>query len=484
MTREDQTDPAASAPGASQSALPEALRTNPDPPAAPAASSALLIVWLVVFIDLLGFGIVLPVMPRQATVYLQETEPAVRGTVIGVLFASFSLMQFVFAPAWGRWSDRVGRRPVLLVSLTGSVLFYALYAVAVSLPVEAGHWALALMLLSRIGAGMAGASVGVAAAVIADCTPPEKRARGMALIGIAFGAGFTFGPLIAYAGLALFARQGWGVGALAAALSALALLLALLRMPETRRGRPEPRPFFSWRRTRSVLAQPAVGPLILAYGLCITAFAQLEATLALLTAVAFGLDDQQNFLVFATVGAVLLLAGGAYRALTRRWREERLLRLGLILLVLGLLGVGLVAAQSGDTPPTVTLGKLTTFYLVMILAVSGFACINPSINALVSRRTEATHQGEVLGVNQGCAALARIAGPFLGSLLFPLTVQPVLPYLSAVLLVLLAAGLVLKALAQQSAGGWATPWPAAVGMGARSQPPSPSLPSASDASGS
>src|SRR5207253_5933699 len=135
--------------------------------------------WLVVFIDLLGFGIVLPVMPRQAEPYLAHLElaPAAKGAVIGVLFSVFSLMQFVFSPVWGRVSDRIGRRPVLLISLSGSVVFYALYGVAVTLSAENASLALGLMLLARIGAGVAGASVGTAAAVIADCTPPDRRAK-------------------------------------------------------------------------------------------------------------------------------------------------------------------------------------------------------------------------------------------------------------------------------------------------------------------
>src|SRR5438874_7133872 len=144
--------------------------------------ATLFIVWLVVFIDLLGFGIVLPVLPRQAEHYLSGLSAEAKGAVIGILFSSFSLMQFVFSPVWGRVSDRIGRRPVLLISLLGSVVFYALYAYAVSLDARTdAALAIALMLLSRIGAGIAGASVGTAAAVIADCTPPEKRAKGMAL---------------------------------------------------------------------------------------------------------------------------------------------------------------------------------------------------------------------------------------------------------------------------------------------------------------
>ena len=204
--------------------------------------AALLVVFLTVFIDLLGFGIVLPVMPRQAEPFLGAlglSGPA-KGAAIGVLFSSFSLMQFLFSPIWGRLSDRIGRRPMLLLSLAGSVVFYAVYALAVTVPSdpaptrEQAALALGLMLLSRIGAGIAGASVGTAAAVIADCTTRENRARGMALIGIAFGGGFTLGPLIAYFGLSLFRQQPWGVGAIASALSLVALVIAATIFKETR----------------------------------------------------------------------------------------------------------------------------------------------------------------------------------------------------------------------------------------------------------
>ena len=181
--------------------------TTPPEPTSAANRSALVVVFLVVFIDLLGFGIVLPLLPRYAERYLPHTDvpPAAYGAFVGVVMAIFSAMQFVFAPIWGRLSDRVGRRPVLLVGLGGSVVFYALFGLASEIRPEDGAWlALGLILVSRVGAGVAGATISTAQAVIADCTTPQKRAHGMALIGAAFGIGFTFGPLIAFAGLKLF----------------------------------------------------------------------------------------------------------------------------------------------------------------------------------------------------------------------------------------------------------------------------------------
>jgi MFS family permease len=354
-------------------------------------------------------------------------------------------MQFVFSPVWGRISDRIGRKPVLLISLAGSVVFYALYGFAVSLPESSAGLALALMLLSRIGAGIAGASVGTAAAVIADCTPPEKRAKGMALIGIAFGAGFTFGPLIAYFGLALFESKPWGVGALASGLSLVALVLAIAVFKETRNPAYKAgREFFSIRKTIEVLRMPTVGTLILIYFLAIFAFAQFEATLALLTAAAFGMTVEDNFLVFATVGAVLMVAGGLYRPLTKRSTEKRLLRIGVLLMILGLVmlaGVAFVISPE-ERPKEGAIPRVKTlFYAGMSVAVVGFAFVNPSVSALVSKRSDPARQGEVLGVNQAFSSLGRILGPLIGSILFQIGSSHILPYLAAVGLLLIVTGL-------------------------------------------
>lgn len=414
-----------------------------------ASRGALAVVFLTVFIDLLGFGIVLPVMPRQAEPYLTALglSPLGVGAVIGVLFSVFSLMQFLFSPIWGRVSDRVGRRPMLILSLAGSVVFYAVYGLAVTFPVDKAATAIGLMLLSRIGAGIAGASVGTAAAVIADCTPPERRARGMALIGIAFGAGFTLGPLIAYFGLALFRQQPWGVGALASLLSFVALLIAIFVFQETRRpGNLAAKEFFSVTRTAAVLGMPAVGALVLIYFLSIFAFANFEATLARLTKEAFGMTDDDNFLVFAFIGVVLMLAGGFYRPLAKRLPESRLLSVGIGLMIVGLGGLGAVAwlvhrdAATGIAP---VFEKV--FYAMAAVAVAGFAFVNPSVSALISRSADPARQGEVLGVNQSFASLGRILGPFLGSLLFALHDSRTLPFAMAVGVLVVVAALVPRA---------------------------------------
>jgi MFS family permease len=435
------------------------MASDPSPSSSPAAGpprSALLVIFLTVFIDLLGFGIVLPVMPRQAEPYLAALEltPLAGGIVIGLLFSVFSLMQFLFSPVWGRLSDRVGRRPMLILSLVGSVVFYALYGYAVTLPPERARLALGLMMLARIGAGIAGASVGTAAAVIADCTTPENRARGMALIGIAFGAGFTLGPLIAYFGLALFARQPWGVGALASLLSFVALLIAVTVFRETRR--PDSRAakeFFSLSRTAGVLALPAVGAFVLIYFLSIFAFANFEATLARFTKEGFGMSDDGNFLLFAGIGAVLMVAGGLYRPLAKRLSETRLLGTGLVVLVVGMAAIGvdawlvhrdIVAGQAVSAP------LRWLFYAASAAAVAGFAFVNPSVSALISKHADPARQGEVLGVNQSFASLGRILGPFAGSLLFTLHPSRTLPYAVAVATLLVVAMLLPRAAAGSS----------------------------------
>ena len=407
---------------------------------------AMLIVFLVVFIDLLGFGIVLPLLPRFAEQFLPGFSDTAKGAAIGGLFSVFSLMQFVFSPMWGRVSDRIGRRPVLMIGLAGSVVFYGLFGYASALPPESWPVALGLLFASRLGAGIAGASVGTAAAVIADCTTPEKRAKGMALIGAAFGFGFTFGPLIAYASLKYFDSAPWAPGATAAVLSLLALGIAAAVLPETLRHGPKaPREFFSLARTREVLAMPKVGLLVFVYFLVIFAFANFEATLTLFTKEVFAMQADDTFLVFAFIGFVLMVVqGGIYRPLAGRLSEWRLMRFGVALLLFGLAGIALNAYAAYGLKESLEGGGVNLrplFYGSVAVAVAGFAFVNPSVSALVSKNADRTRQGEVQGVNQSFSALGRIAGPFAGSVLFFQSASHLLPYFVAAGVMLGVAGL-------------------------------------------
>jgi MFS family permease len=197
--------------------------------------------------------------------------------------ASFSAMQFIFAPLWGRVSDRIGRRPVLLLGLAGSVFCYALFGYASDLPGAQAALALTLLFAARIGQGVAGATIATAQAVVADCTAPERRKIGMAMIGAAFGIGFTFGPLIGAAALKLAPMHHGATGYAAAGLSFVALLLGLLLLPETRQLRTAPtdRKWLNWNGIRLVVRTPALAPVVLAFFLATLGFASFEVTLSL-----------------------------------------------------------------------------------------------------------------------------------------------------------------------------------------------------------
>jgi MFS transporter, DHA1 family, tetracycline resistance protein len=405
--------------------------TAVDPPGVATSNrSALLIVFLVVFIDLLGFGIVLPLLPRFADDYIASLPDwrAWSGPLIGILMASFSLMQFVFAPIWGRVSDRVGRRPILLLGLAGSVIFYGLFGYALSLDAatQAGL-ALVLFFASRFGAGIAGATIATAQAVIADSTPPEKRKHGMALIGAAFGIGFTFGPLFGYA--SLLTGQDQYIGYAAALLSLVALILGMILLPETRRFGVEPplrRQWLDFSALRLAVASPAIAPVMLTFFLATLGFAAFESTLALLLKDVLGYTANDSLLVFAYVGFVLMLTQGVlYRRLANRWHEVTFILTGIILMAAGVAALGAMTWLNEDAGETSFTGLL---WFGATAAVIGFAFLTPSTNALISRRTDADRQGEILGVNQSASSMARILGPLLGVILYKATDPPLLPY--------------------------------------------------------
>ena len=420
---------------------------NTAEPRPPINKAALITVFLVVFIDLLGFGIVLPLLPWYADQFMPADQPDwVKGVVIGLLMSSFSAMQFIFAPIWGRISDRIGRRPILLIGLAGSVLFYALFGVVSEMYKSEQGWLPILLLLgTRIGAGICGATISTAAAVIADSTPKEHRSHGMAIIGAAFGIGFTFGPLIAFAGMKLLPDQRGGPGYLAALLSLIALVICYRKMPETLPpGAPvSKRGWLDMRGLFDTLKTPTVGMLVFAFFLTTFGFANFEGTLSLLNKDAFKYSEDTNYLVFAYVGFVLMMTQGfIYRKLVKKYDEVYLMRLGIVGMFIGLANIAFLAALSDNE--TVASFRLFWFLLALGMCVFGFAFLNPSLNGLISKRSDPHRQGEVLGINQSFSALARILGPTAGMVLFTLGVSHVLPYAVAAAMMLLVMLLLTK----------------------------------------
>lgn len=403
------------------------------PPREPSRGS-LVVLFLTVFIDLLGFGMVLPLLPNYARQFQSDES----GLMIGLLMSSFSAMQFICAPLWGRLSDRIGRRPVLMVGLLGSVIFYALFGVAT---VWQSLW---LLFVARIGAGIAGATIPTAQAYIADCTTPQTRAKGMALIGAAFGLGFTFGPLFGY--FAVVNEQdspGPGPGYAAAILSAAALALAWFYLPESLRGERQEataRTWWDWSAWRAAFSAPGMGALMLTLFICVFAFANFESTLAMLLkgkireetiSSPFQSSYGDVMLTFAYIGLSLLIAQGLIvRRLSGRISEVTLASCGAVIEMLGFLGI--VAAIQWQSRPCLFAG--------LTGVVMGFALITPSLNSLISRWSDPTQQGRILGVAQSVNALARILGPVTGAVLLQRNFS--FPYWTAFALMLGGAALI------------------------------------------
>jgi MFS family permease len=403
----------------------------------------LLIIFVTVFIDLLGFGIVLPLLPRYAKHFNTS------GPTLGLLMASFSAMQFLFAPIWGRISDRVGRRPILVLGLAGSAFFYAVFGYATSLGADGTLLGLSVvpwLFICRIGAGIAGATIPTAQAYIADVTGPEERARGMALIGAAFGIGFTFGPLLGACFLpseetptlsiteyansprnidttpatadSHHAPPSSAPGYVASVLSGLALLSALFLLPESLQAdvRLPERRWLEFETLNRVVENRAVGLVLLTMFLTTFAFGQFESTLSLLTR-ALGLPDRSNYFVFAYIGFILSLSQGLLvRRLVPRLGELIMCRIGTVLMTIGLLLIGLSGSSNSRA----------MLYSVLPVSVIGFSAVTPSLQSLLSRHTSASEQGGVLGLGQSISALARILGPMLGLTLTDLNI--VWPY--------------------------------------------------------
>jgi DHA1 family tetracycline resistance protein-like MFS transporter len=376
------------------------------------------VIFLTVFIDLLGFGIIIPLMPFYA-----ETFGASALTV-GLLNTSFSVMQFLFAPVWGRLSDRIGRRPVILIGLFGSFLSYLLFGLATSLT---------LLFAARICAGIAGANIPTAQAYMADVTTPENRAKGMGLVGAAFGLGFIFGPAIG----GFLSRWGYGTPSFfASALSLANFAAAWFLLPESRPAAAEMRPHVSRLDAfRSAITRPRLPQILLIYFIVVVAFSGFEATFALFSEHRFGFSSQTIGYVFAFVGVVLsVVQGMLVGRVVPRLGEHRTMPAAILTIATGL---ALIAIA----------GSILTLVIACGVLAVGMGFNSPSIMSSISRLSDASEQGGILGLSQSLASLARIVGPAGGGYLYD-HFGGVTPYLTASAMMLFAFLLSLASVAR------------------------------------
>jgi DHA1 family tetracycline resistance protein-like MFS transporter len=342
------------------------------------------IIWTTVALDLVGFGIIVPILGRYAERF------GANGLQVGLMFASFSVAQMVFAPILGRISDKVGRKPVIVFSLIGT---------AVGSFVTGAAGALWVLFLGRILDGASGASVAVAQGAIADIAPPEQRARLMGMLGAAFGVGFVVGP--ALGGLA--ALGGPHVPFyLAGSIAAVNAIAAMIRLPETKPDTSH----ITEKHQRGTALSPALKRFALVGFLSMLGFAGFEATFSIWGEKQFGFTEGSASIVFVFVGVTLVaVQGGLIGPLTQRLGSRKLLRIGLSLVAVGLLLLGL-----SNTWPLL--------FVALFLLSLGQGMSGPSGSALVAELAPVERRGEAIGYQQSTAAFGRVAGPVMAGALF------------------------------------------------------------------
>lgn len=382
------------------------------PPAAPRlpGRAALAVVYGTVFLDLLGFGIILPSLPYYAR------ELGASGLGLGTLFTSYSLAQLLGAALLGRLSDRVGRRPVLMLSLAGS---------AVSMVLSGLAGTLVLLCSARALAGLFGGSISTAQAYIADVTPRRERARYMGLLGASIGVGFVVGPALG-AALVVLGAGFAGAAFTAAGLAAANLAFAAVKLPESLP--PEAGARRALPRLGESLTRPGLWQALAATFLTTFAFVGMETTFAYLGQDRFGLDERGFGLVLVYVGVVVIVVqGGLIGRLTRRFGVRPVAMAGG-----GLMGLSLALLPFAP-------GLASTLVVMgMLAAAQGLS--SPSLSTLISTAGGSGEQGSVLGLGQSLAAFARAGGPLVAGALYDLHLAA--PYLLAGALALAAGGLV------------------------------------------
>jgi len=381
-------------------------------PQAPNNKKILFLVFLTVFLDLVGFGIIIPIQPFYAE------KLGATPTMVTLLGASFSLMQFLFGSFWGRLSDRIGRRPVMLLSIGCASLGYLIFGFAESLKV---------LFLARMLAGFGSANIGAAQAIIADSTPPESRAKGMGIIGAAFGLGFILGPAMG----GFFGQISLSLPAfVASGLGLFNFIFAMINLPETcpqkvggvQKTAQVHRPGFSWSALKHAARHPNVAQLFLVYLLYISAFSMMEQVLGLFieatwhpavsgaaSAVRAKQSAAETAYVLIMVGVTAtIVQGGLIGRLAKKFGERRLL----------ITGISVVGSSLALVP---LVGQTGTYSFMLVWAVFsaiGSGLTNPSLSSLLSQSVDKDEQGGVLGMGQSLAALGRVVGPSLAGVLF------------------------------------------------------------------
>ena len=369
--------------------------------------SRLIVIFTTVFIDLVGFGIVIPVLPFYAEGTIFNATPR----TVGLLFASYSIMQLIFAPILGGLSDKYGRRPVLFLSILGTGIGFLVLGLATTL------W---MLFVGRILDGITGGNISTAQAYIADITTTENRAKGMGLIGAAFGLGFIFGPAIG----GILSR--WGIQVpffFAAALCFLNAILLYFRLPETvTRDHPAKHKAAGGRGLSQLiksLQQPRLAFVLVIYFLFIVAFSIMTTSFSLYAMFRFGYDAQHTGYLFAYVGVIaVIIQGGLIGRLVKRFGELPLVIVGALCFAISLFAVPFVGPAAGGLGALLLGGGVFS---------AGNSLATPALTSLASKSVGPAEQGTILGVTQSVASLARAVGPSLAAVLIASSV----PHLGA-----------------------------------------------------
>ena len=359
----------------------------------------LFIILLTVFVDLIGFGIIIPLLPVYASRY------GANAMVIGIFMMTFSLMQFVLAPAVGKLSDRIGRRPVIIISMFITASSYILFGFAGNLSV---------LFISRIFSGIGSSSFSVAQAYIADVTTPENRAKGMGMFGAAFSVGFVLGPLIC----GVLSPFGHGVPAFAAAgFSGITAITALFLLPEPERRKTKPG------KAKGLFKSINKGLKIIVLLNFIVIFiqSQLQSMIVLFNVDHFNWTEKENGYFLGVIGLVAaVIQGGLIGILTKRFGQYKLISFGILLIGAGMFIISRV-------------GSAQLLYSGGMINALGFACALPSLASLASLYSPEHLQGQTMGLYQSMGSLGRILAPVAGGILFD-RISPSAPFFTGAVL--------------------------------------------------